>query len=72
VESRLLQALARHDEVSEDELKSLSGSRRIAGPLAALREKLAAEGLDCIEERGAGAGGAIYHLRTALLRTDNF
>jgi hypothetical protein len=66
-EIRLLQALARLGEASEADLKQALGTRRIAGPLAALRDRLAAEGLDYIEQKGAGPGGAVYRFRTELL-----
>jgi hypothetical protein len=66
-EIRLLQALARLGEASEADLKQTLGTRRIAGPLAALRDRLAAEGLDWIEPKGTGPGGAVYRFRTELL-----
>jgi hypothetical protein len=66
-EIRLLQALARMGEASEVELKRALQTRRIAGPLASLRERLATEGLDYIEYKGTGAGGAIYRFRTELV-----
>jgi len=66
-EVRLLQALARMGEASEAELKQALQTRRIAGPLASLRDRLAAEGLDYIEYKGSGPGGAIYRFRTELV-----
>jgi len=66
-EVRLLQALARMGEASEVELKQALGTRRIAGPLAALRDKLAVEGLDYIEYKGTGPEGAIYRFRIEML-----
>jgi hypothetical protein len=66
-EVRLLQALAHIGEASEAELKQKLGTRRIAGPLASLRDKLAAEGLDYIEYKGSGPEGAIYRFRTELI-----
>ena len=66
-ETRLLQALARYEQVSEAELKKVMGTRRIAGPLAMLRERLAAEGLDYVEEMGAGPEGAVYRFRREML-----
>jgi hypothetical protein len=66
-EVRLLQALARLGRASEAELKQALGTRRIAGPLAALRDRLAAAGRDYIEQEGAGAGGAVYRFRAELL-----
>jgi len=66
-EVRLLQALARMGEASEAELKQALQTRRIAGPLASLRDRLAAEGLDYIEYKGTGPGGAIYRFRTELV-----
>jgi hypothetical protein len=67
LEARLLQALAHLGEASEDELRRTLGTRRIAGPLAALRENLANHGLDYIEDKGSGPGGAIYRFRDELL-----
>jgi hypothetical protein len=64
---RLLQTLARLGEASEAELKRALGTRRIAGPLAALRDRLAAEGLDYIEHKGSGPGGATYRFRVEML-----
>lgn len=66
-EARLLQALARMGEASEAELRQALGTRRVAGPLATLRERLAAVGLDLIELQGSGAGGDIYRFRGELL-----
>jgi hypothetical protein len=66
-EVRLLHALAHMGEASEAELKQKLGTRRIAGPLASLRDKLAAEGLDYIEYKGSGSEGAIYRFRTELI-----
>jgi hypothetical protein len=66
-EIRLLQALARMGEADEAELRRTLQTRRIAGPLASLRERLAAEGLDYIEYKGTGPGGAIYRFRTELV-----
>lgn len=66
-EVRLLQALARLGRASEAELKQALGTRRVAGPLAALRDRLAAAGYDYIEQEGAGAGGAVYRFRAELL-----
>ena len=70
-ETRLLQALAWQGEASEAELKKAVGSRRIAGPMAALREKLAAAGPqhDYIEQLGTGTEGVRYRFRTELLPT---
>jgi len=66
-EVKLLQALARMGEASEAELKHVLGTRRIAGPMSSLRDRLAGAGLDYIEYKGSGAGGAVYRLRTELL-----
>jgi hypothetical protein len=66
-EIRLLQTLARLGEASEADLKQALGTRRIAGPLATLRDRLAAEGLDYIEHKGTGPGGAVYRFRTEML-----
>ena len=68
-EVRLLQALARMGEASEAELKQALQTRRIAGPLASLRDRLATEGLDYIEYKGTGLGGAIYRFRTELVHS---
>ena len=67
LEARLLQALAHLGAASENELRRTLGTRRISGPLAALREDLAAHGLDYIEDKGSGPGGAIYRFRDELL-----
>ncbi|UCC64856.1 MAG: hypothetical protein JSV36_07385, partial [Anaerolineae bacterium] len=66
-EIRLLQALARMGEASETELKRALGTRRIAGPLASLRDRLAAAGLDYIEDKGIGPEGNVYRFRTEML-----
>lgn len=66
-EIRLLQTLARLGEASEVELKQALGTRRVAGPLAALRDRLAAEGLEYIECKGSGPGGEIYRFRDETL-----
>lgn len=66
-EIRLLQALARMGEASESELKRALGTRRIAGPLASLRDRLAAAGLDYIEDKGIGPEGNVYRFRTEML-----
>lgn len=66
-EVRLLQALARYEQVSEAELKKVLGTRRVSGLLAMLRERLAAEGLDYIEEIGSGPEGTTYRFRREML-----
>lgn len=66
-EARILQALARMGEASEEDLRRALGTRRIAGPMAALRDRLAAEGRDLIEQKGAADGGVIYRFRAELL-----
>jgi len=66
-EVRLLQALARYEQVSEAELKKVLGTRRVSGLLAMLRERLAAEGLDYIEEMGSGPEGTVYRFRREML-----
>jgi len=66
-EIRLLQTLARLGEANEVELKQALGTRRVAGPLAALRDRLAAEGLDYIERKGSGPSGEIYRFRDETL-----
>jgi hypothetical protein len=68
LEARLLQTLARMDEVSEAELRKILKTRRVAGPLAALRDRLAAAGLDYIEDKGAGPEGSVYRFRRELLK----
>jgi hypothetical protein len=68
-ETRLLQILAWHGEVTEAELKKAVGTRRIAGPMATLQEKLATAGpqYDYIEYVGASLEGVKYRFRTELL-----
>ena len=70
MEARLLQTLARLGEASEAQLKQALASRRIAGPLSSLRDRLAAAGpeYDYVEDRGAGPEGTIYRFRTEMLR----
>jgi hypothetical protein len=68
IEAKLLQTMARLDEVSEAELRKLLRTRRIAGPLAALQDRLAAAGLDYIEDKGAGPEGAVYRFRREMLK----
>jgi hypothetical protein len=65
---KLLQTIARLGEVSEADLKRALRTQRIAGPLAALRERLASEGLDLIEFKGEGPQGAIYRFRREMLK----
>ena len=67
LEARLLQALAHLGEANEEELRGILRTRRIAGPLAALRENLASHGLEYIEDKGSGPGGSIYRFRDELL-----
>jgi len=68
LEIRFLQALARLGEASEAQLKQALATRRVEGPLAGLREKLASVGLDYIEQvQAAGPEGAVYRLRWELL-----
>ena len=67
-ETRLLHALARLGEASEAELKQALGTRRVAGPLAALRDRLAAEGLDYVEHKGSGPGGEIYRFHAEMVK----
>lgn len=66
-EVRLLQTLARYEQVSEAQLKESMGTRRVGGLVAMLRERLAAEGLDYIEEVGFGPEGALYEFKTEML-----
>lgn len=68
-EARLLQLLARMGETNEAELRQALNTRRIAGLMAALTERLAAAGpeFDFIEQKGMGAQGAVYRFRTELL-----
>jgi hypothetical protein len=67
IEAKLLQTLARLGEVSEAELRKILKTRRIAGPLAALRDRLAAAGLDYIEDKGTSPEGTVYRFRTERL-----
>jgi hypothetical protein len=67
IEAKLLQTLARLGEVSEGELRKILRTRRIAGPLAALRDRLAAAGLDYIEDKGTSPEGTVYRFRTEML-----
>jgi hypothetical protein len=69
-EVKLLQALARLGEASEADLKQAVSTRRIAGPLASLQERLATAGpnYEYVEQKGAGSGGAIYRFRVELLK----
>ena len=69
LEAKLLQALARLGEVSEGELKRAVGTRRIAGPLATLRERLASAGpdYDFVEGKSSGPEGTVYRFRIELL-----
>ena len=70
LEAKILQTLARLREASEAELKQALGTRRIAGPLASLRDRLANAGpdYDLIEDKGAGPEGSIYRFRTEILK----
>jgi hypothetical protein len=71
-EAQLLQALARLGEASEQELRQAVNTRRVAGLIAGLMERLAAAGpaYDLIVQEGAGPQGAIYRFRTELLTTN--
>jgi hypothetical protein len=68
-EARLLQTLARMGEANESELRQALNTRRIAGLMAALTERLAAAGpeYDYIEQKGMGVQGALYRFRAELL-----
>jgi len=70
MEARLLQTLARLGEASEGQLKQALGTRRIAGPLASLRDRLATAGpeYDYIGDKGVGPEGTIYCFRIEMLR----
>ena len=70
MEARLLQTLARLGEASEAQLKQALGTRRIAGPLASLRDRLATAGpeYDYVEDKGVGPEGTIYRFRMEMLR----
>ncbi|MBN1536879.1 MAG: PglZ domain-containing protein [Anaerolineales bacterium] len=70
LEARLLQTIARLGQASEAELKKVLGTRRVSGPIANLRERLAAAGpkYDFIEEKGTGPDGVIFHFRQELLK----
>lgn len=70
IEVKLLQALARLGEASEADLKQAISTRRIAGPLASLQERLATAGPnhEYIEQKGAGPGGINYRFRLELLK----
>jgi hypothetical protein len=67
IEIKLLQALAHFGEASEAQLKQSVGSRRISGPIANLRDRMAASGMDLIEYKGEGPDGPIYRFRLELL-----
>jgi hypothetical protein len=70
MEARLLQTLARLGEASESELKRALGTRRITGPLASLRDRLATIGpdYDYIEDKGIGPEGTAYRFRIEMLK----
>jgi hypothetical protein len=59
-EKLVLEALARHSKLSEAELSKISGTRRIAGLLESLQEKLTRAGLQLLQNQGQGSEGAIY------------
>jgi parallel beta-helix repeat protein len=59
-ERLVLEALARHGKLSEGELSKVASTRRIAGLLESLREKLNRAGLAVLENQGQGSEGAIY------------
>lgn len=62
-EKLVLEALARHSKLSEAELSKVAGTRRIAGLLESLQEKLTRAGLDLLHNQGQGSEGAIYAFR---------
>ena len=68
-EAQILQALARLGEASERELRQALQTRRVAGLLSGLLERLATAGpqYDYIEQVSTGPEGAVYRLRTELL-----
>jgi hypothetical protein len=69
IQIQLLQQLARLGEASEAQLQKVLNTRRIAGPLADLRDRLAeaGKGYDFIEVNGSGAGGVVYRFRDEML-----
>lgn len=71
-EAQLLQALARLGEASEQDLRQAVNTRRVAGLIAGLMERLAAAGptYDLIAQEGVGPQGAIYRMRAELLTTN--
>jgi hypothetical protein len=59
-ERLVLEALAKHGKLSEGELSKVASTRRIAGLLESLQEKLTRAGLAVLENQGQGSEGAIY------------
>ena len=59
-EKQVLEALAHHSKLSEAELSKVAGTRRIAGLLESLQEKLSRAGLVLLQNQGQGSEGAIY------------
>ncbi len=63
LERQLLQALARHESLSEKGLRSAVNSRRASLAVEALLERLSRAGLAWLEPAGEGPDGRIYRFR---------
>jgi predicted transcriptional regulator len=62
-ERLVLQTLVQYGRANEAQLREQLGTRRVAGIVAGLIEKLAQAGMDWIEQRPAGPGGTEYVFR---------
>lgn len=67
IERKLLEGLARHGRLTESQLKTLTGSRRVAGAVEKLMERLQKTGFTYLSQTGEGPEGRIYVLSVEAL-----
>ena len=67
IERPILESLARHGRLTETQLKSLTGSRRVAGTVEKLMERLQKAGFSYLSQAGDGPEGRIYVLDAGAL-----
>lgn len=67
VERLVLEGLARHGRLTESQLKKLTGSRRVAGAVEKLMERLQKAGFAYLSQDGEGPEGRIYSLSAEAL-----
>lgn len=64
-ERRIIEFLRDRGQASEMELRALLGSRRVAGMVNRLMQKMSSKGVILIEKRGVGKNGEIYAYKNA-------